>query len=130
LLLSQVMTRPRHLSRLIGSTGQNGLLQRDDIRVQRAETLLEHCPASSPPPRIVQALSLTSRICPSSAGLRRWRLREGLVQAGEAGDYAVEPGEREDKLDRGARYDEPYLSALGQCPLVRAYQRMKPGRVA
>ena len=52
-------------------------------------------------------------------------MREGVVQAGEAGDHAVNAGEREDAQDRSIGNDQPQLAAVGLGALMRRQQRME-----
>ncbi|HMD26528.1 MAG TPA: hypothetical protein VKH61_20710 [Streptosporangiaceae bacterium] len=57
-------------------------------------------------------------------------MRERIVQAGETGDYAVDPGEFEDARHRRAGHGQQHLAASGPGPLVRLDQGRNPRRVA
>ncbi|MGB6578213.1 MAG: helix-turn-helix domain-containing protein [Streptosporangiaceae bacterium] len=56
----------------------------------------------------------------------RGRLREGLVQAGEVRDHAVDAGEREDAEDGRGGDSQQQFAAFGLSALVRRQQRMQP----
>jgi hypothetical protein len=57
-------------------------------------------------------------------------LREGLVEAGEVGDHAVDAGQREDAEDGRGGDSQQQFAAFGLSALVRRQQRMQPGRIA
>ena len=57
-------------------------------------------------------------------------VREGLVQAGEGGDYAVNGGEFEHAQDGSGGADQQQLATFALGSLVRGQQDMQPGRVA
>ena len=56
-------------------------------------------------------------------------LREGLVQAGEAGDDAVNAGDRENAEDGSGGDDQQQFAAFSLGALVRREQGMQPGGV-
>jgi hypothetical protein len=58
------------------------------------------------------------------------RLREGLLQAREVRDYAVNAGDRENAEHGIAGKDQQHVTACGRGPLVRSQQGMKSGGVA
>jgi hypothetical protein len=56
-------------------------------------------------------------------------LREGLVQAREVGDHAVNAGDRENAEDGSGGDDQQQLTALSLGALVRREQGMEPGGI-
>jgi len=56
-------------------------------------------------------------------------LREGLLQAREVGDHAVDARDRENAQDGSGGDDQQQLTALRLGTLVRREQGMKPGRI-
>jgi len=58
------------------------------------------------------------------------RVRQGLVQAREGADHAVDAGDRENAEDRGAGDDEQQLAPFGLGALMRRQQGVQPARVA
>jgi hypothetical protein len=56
-------------------------------------------------------------------------LREGLADAGEGGDHAVDGGHREHAEDGRGGDSQQQSAAFGLGPLVRRQQRMQPGRI-
>jgi len=72
-------------------------------------------------------LSLAGQAAALPAGRR---LRQGLVQAREVADHAVEAGERENAKDRSTGDDQQQLAAFGLGALMRREQGMEPGRIA
>lgn len=62
LLLGEMISGSEHVGGLVDTIGEDGFLQRDDIRVQSAEALAEHRQARGPVTAHAHVLSVTSRI--------------------------------------------------------------------
>ena len=56
-------------------------------------------------------------------------VREGLPQAGEVGDHAVNAGDLEEAEDGSGRHGQPQLAAFRLGTLMRREQDMLPARI-